>query len=210
MELMPYELDDFAERVMRECSNYLDNRDEFTNLYRGMHGAATDTVHYDVPIRRKDLYGDPALMQALSKQMKQDGFSATRTNSIFATSDPEWAIQFGDVFVVYPVGSYAMTFFDAQQMPYGADLGNNRWATGTISAHRSEFPSELDDKQIIQQYPDQIAEMFWNDYGQLFENSTSVFDAYDLGSEVMIAGSNYHAVPIRYERDVAIRLADYY
>lgn len=59
----------------------------------------------------------PSIHRAIDETMKEMGFAAVRSNSLFATSDENEASSYGTVYVIFPTDGFDFTYFqDAKDL----------------------------------------------------------------------------------------------
>jgi hypothetical protein len=141
---------------------------EEQGLYRGIRKYNSGIVMARTPIDRSPMDTPKEVDQKLDKILIEAGFKARRTNSIFCTSDAEFAVNYGDEFLIFPING-----FDYSWCKSAKDLYNR------FSLHRenNEFLKDMENLSPIE---------FVKKYD--FKNNQGLGDAIEYGNEVCISG----------------------
>lgn len=112
-----------AQMIFRDCKQYLASvRQAGGYLYRGEGGIRPRMFLGSSRQNRPPLHSDATAQQYFDMCLKKLGFTALRSNSIFATSDHEHSTRFGRPYVIFPIdGRSAYTYTDY----YDLTLGNH-------------------------------------------------------------------------------------
>ena len=93
-----------ADQIERDCKQYLDIVKQAGNfLYRGEGGGPPPMVLASSRQNRAPRDSSRTVQQYFDQCLKQLGFTALRSNSIFATSDYDHAEKFGDPYAIFPL-----------------------------------------------------------------------------------------------------------
>jgi hypothetical protein len=159
-------------------------------LYRGVSSDRGTFIQGKPRTDRQALDMPPSVHRALDAAMKEMGFSAVRSNSLFATSNENEASSYGTVYVIFPTDGFDFTFYkDA------TDLFTQ--ANEFLKDHNVKpFPSH-DDGSASQESID-----FFMDHLEEFLNgcaptNESFIAALESKHEVMLANCFYYG--IRYD-----------
>ena len=209
------EIDDFVNHVKNDCKPFLSTRNGFY-LYHG-NKYASDDIMINEKIRNRKGWSDERFVKELSKLMKQDGYVATRDNSLFCVLEKEKARGFSgkdnNVFYIFPIGEANYTWFDpipvtTPNIFYNplTDLGNNNWvkliATDAVSRQDIEKISSLEVPKIVNE--------FWRKYEKYFYHTKQLFSG--IKSEIMVNASGYHGISValwnEYNVDVLLNEKD--
>jgi hypothetical protein len=187
------QLDEFFELVRRDCQPYIQGMND-TLLYRGIIRTISggpklsdnDNLLTDVPIHqdRKSIYTPNDANEALSYYMRQDGFVATRTNSLFTFPDPTLASHFGKTYIIFPIGPVNFTWHDPEY-----DLPNDVGASEWVRLSNQHYCGRNQDRIPTDQ---QTAEYFWKEYGRFYHCGNSL--GKDIQSEILVQAKSFHAM----------------
>lgn len=102
-------LEKIANFIKLNCSDFLKYK---TNLYRGLKGQENE-IFISKPRLRPSSVNGAAGTQAMrnaDRYMKLAGFKALRSNSIFCNSDISEAMDWGNVFKIYPCNGFTFGY----------------------------------------------------------------------------------------------------
>ena len=182
--------------------------------YRGTH--SFDKIEGDAFIAqsnnydggRKPLDAYPQLTIAWNNMIKNKGFVANRTNSMFITGDNGVADNFGHVFMIYPIGDYDYTwhrnvsdFYNVHdnidnliahdtQEAYGIEQTD---ALNANTVHNAFFNVEYD--ELEQFHKNDIIEDTFSD--KLM--NTDLYSALSFGHEIYLRCKSYIAINSHWE-----------
>lgn len=109
--------DKYLKLVERDCSQALAAMTQSERfLYRGLKDKRSPQGPIETPnafrgaphANRKSKDTFPALQIDVDNLLKKAGFAALRSNSIFVTSDPNQASEYGELYLVFPVDGFNM------------------------------------------------------------------------------------------------------
>lgn len=119
-------------------------------LYRGLRDKRTPTGNVPSPSafrgaphaarKAKDTY--PALQVDVDNLLKASGFKALRSNSIFVTSDPDQASEYGQLYLVFPVNGFDMLWSPKYEDFYTGFL--DRYGPVVTAMKHSKYIDEED------------------------------------------------------------------
>ena len=210
-------LNEFTEKVRKDCKRYLSNKSPGMNLIRGVSKHDGYEYIYNKIIQKErartsswDGEFGPARNKALSDLMKEDGFTATRSNGVFCFGvegsmyDPNEVGLHGTPYIIFPIGRYSLTWYDRNEM-YGRthDIGSGGWYHDMVS---SQFDGENAWSKAPTGAPKDreadlmknVAAAFWDKYKHAFSHGINVDQAVKSESEVIVAGTGYHAMDARH------------
>jgi hypothetical protein len=100
-----------AGQIRTNCSWYLEIfKKQNKYLYRGRWNSDELAFQSKPPQKRNPLDSDREATKLYDQMASMLGIKALRSNSIFVTSDPELAADFGQVYYVFPFNSCAFTW----------------------------------------------------------------------------------------------------
>lgn len=201
----------FIQKVHNDCQPFLSRKSHGINLVRGIDIHFNDPFLYNKKIhsnrQRNSNLKYIEQNKALSKLMQKDGFIATRSNGVFCfgakgESFPRGeSLLHGKPYVIFPVGQFDMTWYNRREMfAQSTDIGSGGW-------YQSMWRGQIFSKKSIEE----VAEKFWDKYKHAFEHGTDVDKAIDAESEIIVAGSTYHAIEadFYFENDIDYMIRTY-
>lgn len=98
------EFSEISQLIERDCQQYLSEVKKSQKwLYRGIKKSTNDIFLGSSSLKRKPKDSAAICQQIFDECLIKLGFTALRSNSIFAISDLEWARHFGKAYVVFPI-----------------------------------------------------------------------------------------------------------
>lgn len=115
---------DISQLIERDCQQYLSEVKKSQKwLYRGIKKSTNDIFLGSSMHRRKPKDSTAICQQIFDECLTQLGFTALRSNSIFAISDLEWARHFGKAYVVFPIdGKSTFTYTNHKDLVLSTPL----------------------------------------------------------------------------------------
>ena len=168
-------------RIKSECKPYLDainyNVLEY-RLYRGMKG--TDAPYMSGRVRlsgRKPQAMGTHVHDAVNEYFKE-GFGAPFRNALFTSSNPNFAADYGNLFIVFPTGKFRFIW-----SPVVEDLYNHEWA----------LDEALDDDKADDDMPSD-GNFFRATMDNYYYQDTSFIKAMESKQEIMIRTPVYYGI----------------
>jgi len=188
--------------IKRHCSEWL-NESNNQIIYRGITASETlelePTMVLSIPKDRKPTGTHPNTHKHLDKAFKDAGFEASRSNSMFASSDYTEAskytgkyvdgVQPGHVYVVFPENGYSYTWSHTIRDLYA----QYRFLFKDTEARITYSGVDIDDMFESDQIPEDLAESLVQGIKSNYHN-TDLAKAISSGNEIMVTGSDYVAV----------------
>tara|TARA_R110000868_G_scaffold9620_4_gene47534 strand:- start:2377 stop:4326 length:1950 start_codon:yes stop_codon:yes gene_type:complete len=110
-------VEDFWLVLKRECSDYLAACGQTQKwLYRGIKNEHRPAFLAKTRENRAPMDSNPVLMKCFDQALENLGFNARRENSIFAISDRDKSLGFGDVFVIFPRNGFDFTYTNEREI----------------------------------------------------------------------------------------------
>lgn len=104
--------------IKANCQPYLAENPTLKELYRGVN--ETDEVLIkDVRSDRRPRNTDDKLHDIINSSMDKAGFTALRNNSVFVTFDYGTAIEYGKLYIMFPIGKFDYTYSNTIVDLYG-------------------------------------------------------------------------------------------
>lgn len=185
------QIDEFIERVSKECKPFLYAKDPGQLLYRGMQ--IIDEILYNKIIRKHRVPTDIPhdFHSFIDRYFKQHFDYYFRSNAMFMTSNYGFASAYGQVYAVYPVDSFQFLWSPKVKdlYPILAKIMRQKYKFDI-----QEFESGYDNEQI---------EKILNDLSNILKDleykNTDLDEAINSGNEIMIGGDSYHAFRVKNE-----------
>lgn len=154
-----------AKTIQIECSDFLSAFISSDRLmYSGIRGVKARAFRASSPATRRSVGGDQSATHAFDQMLSQLGFEATRSNSIYTTSNIHLARNFGKLYVIIPKNSAKYTWSQVKtdnnmiilnsediepfiQWPFSKDA-----ITTEIKIMRKQLGSSAKDSHQIREY----------------------------------------------------------
>lgn len=127
--------------------NYLDNPG--IRLYHGSNKKTDEPLIFDIPKNRAPRDTPPEINAALVKCFKELGFSATRDNSVFMTSNRNQAAIYGQPYYIMPVGEFGFTYSEKIQDFYSPSNFASMFYDGIFSIEPDDNWQEFFDEYLV-------------------------------------------------------------
>lgn len=99
------------ETIKTDCKPWLqETNDGALKVYRGVPKTLDIVTKRRVRRRRRPRDSAPEWHKLFNGLIKEKGLVANRTNSIFVSGEPEQVYEYGEVFVILPVGNFNYTW----------------------------------------------------------------------------------------------------
>lgn len=105
------------EMLSSRCQPYLQQNPNLIPMFRGTKWTGEDVMEKPIRSDRKPKDTDKVWTDIWDAGLAKRGFKANRTNSAFCTGDRHLAVQYGEPYVVFPVGEFNYSWH-----PYARDL----------------------------------------------------------------------------------------
>lgn len=103
--------------IKENCQPYLEQNPRLIPMFRGSKYTGDNIFAKPIRNDRKPKDLDAKWTAMWNEGLASRGIKANRTNSAFCTGDKHFAVQYGEPFVVFPIGD-----FDYSWLPYVRDL----------------------------------------------------------------------------------------
>jgi len=109
------EVVDALNLIERDCKPYLNDLPKGKHLYRGIQDLDTNNTRVSftkLQVRQSRAPRDTRQIEheIVDKIMKEVGLVATRSNSIFTQASPDGLKDYGEVYLVFPIGEYHISW----------------------------------------------------------------------------------------------------
>jgi hypothetical protein len=103
-------LNAFFEKMAVECSDYIEIMKQTKSVLR--RGTRARALIFKGHPRgdRRPTTSDPAMQKALDTELEDSGFDARRGNSLFVTTDKEFASRYGNTYLIFPINGFSYTW----------------------------------------------------------------------------------------------------
>jgi hypothetical protein len=155
-------VEDFWLVLKRECSDYLAACSQAQKwLYRGIKNEHRPAFLAKTRENRPPMDSNPLLMKCFDQALKTLGFSARRENSIFAISDRDKSLDFGDVYVIFPRNGFDFTYTNEREIILDEldQVLSNKHIESGMQAVKQAMTSQPDKWPILT--PNATPEILW-------------------------------------------------
>lgn len=136
------------EYIQKNCQPWLEESDYIA--FRGIknsEGMATlvKTVRQD----RKPRDSSEYFQLAIDEMLEKTGFTALRRNSVFVTQSLESAMDYGDIYMIFPIGDFTYTWniYHKDLMDFYSDSRNMKYVDFEVTDEmRKDFIFSITDK----------------------------------------------------------------
>lgn len=182
-EICEFEIDDanhvnleILDQIISECGEAIAQmRQSKRLLFRGARN--TEMIYRDRPrTDRRPRDTNPLLHYAIDDWLKEHGFAALRSNSLFVTPLKGMTEQYGNTYAIFPVDGFSYTWFQGGSGDLFLDIQNH--FTSAMNGGTPEFHKDVAERLMAMAKP----------------TSTNLTSAIRKGHEIMIAGADYYAV----------------
>jgi hypothetical protein len=176
-------MDDVLDRIENECSEFL-NESNNIPLYRGIRNSSKPFIYGESSNNEAFEHSGVEWEILIDKKLKEMGFTALRSNSIYTTSDAQSASGYGPIYQVFPCDGYQFTWSSKI-----ADL----FTTFKVSEKSWEYYSShvVPNDKTSELYVD-LHELSAGEFITKYGYSTlNLEDALNSENEICIAGKYY-------------------
>lgn len=200
----------FAEDILKYCkpffkytqTNLLSGKWYYGDLlYHGRRNYSGGKKIELMPIkkRKQTKGGDRIQTRIFHKMMRDDGFTATRGNSIFTSRNPDDIGKFGIPYVAIPKGNYSLTWMDKQLVDrVGNDIGGATWYYWLVDFINSSKNTGYDLDVTKNTNIRLAAEYFWEINSNGFHHGTDIHEATKTSGEIMLYAKNVYLIERTY------------
>jgi hypothetical protein len=156
-------LDKIADIIVRDCKKWLIDSNCIP-IYRGMgkrwwgKGEGTDLLENILKIRvmkdREPRDSPKWLHESMSKKMVADFGIPFRSQSVFAIRSIDMASNFGEIYMVYPIGRYDYAW---SAVVNDATVSLYEWSDNTFISRNTKWD---DLANVVENMPTELADMF--------------------------------------------------
>ena len=141
------------EFIQKNCQPYLSENPDWIKypLFRGMNEKAPITINV-IRTNRGPKDSSPFYHNLYNKAFASKGIQTNRSNSVFCSGDPYQAEDYGDLYVIFPIGNFNYAY--SPEIHDLAEYSGNFMANGAF-----KFKNEA--KPVLT--PDDVTGPFFND-----------------------------------------------
>jgi hypothetical protein len=178
--------DHFTKVIRDNCSEILKAYETSGKiLYRGIYAYDREGIITAIRPDRKPVEMRKDLHELLHLAFLKAGLKATRKNSIFCTTSPEIADDWGQVYVIFPKDGWKATIFETHKKDY------TFYAMSNMKYEINDWTAPKD--QIV----DTLVKSLKNMEPMAINNSTEMAHVLSEGYEdILLTGNSYIAVKV--------------
>jgi hypothetical protein len=189
-EVINNDLDNILDTISQECSDFLEEGG-WQLLFRGIKNANSPTLLSQSREGRRAKDSSWQWQEAIDTKLKEAGYSALRSNSIFVSGNQQVAQAYGDLYCIFPIDGFQYTWSGEIRdifAEYSTDEYNwDRW-TKHVSINPKTDPLLAKSYNFFVDLKTLTGKEFAGKYA--FENS-DLKDAINSKHEIYIRGSYY-------------------
>lgn len=207
VEITREHVDAWTSAIIDECEPFLNEGGSQITLYRG-DDESQPFMAKRTPSNRKPKDIPPQLHRALDNWFENQFGIPYRSQSVFATGNRRQALEYGDVFLFYPIGQYSylwgerphgwdlfQTFKSTRFLEY-IDTYHDQYGIDEDGLENSEIGGSINLDVLLQHYPNEISNAAMDFFKQnvTWNHNNDLDDAITDGGEIMFHCEEYFIV----------------
>jgi len=143
---LPDEINTINNFISKECGPYLKLIRNKNPLYRGMHHKDQFGVKSVRSDRRQRGYSiEVSIYKQLNEWLEENGHNR-RDNTVICTSNRDWVDQFGDLYMIFPMGKISYTWI------YSNDFNISDKKTGWVPFATTQYLEMDNDSDLLKPF----------------------------------------------------------